>query len=54
MTRTTALVSGCQATVHEKRYDLVINDTAVTAVYPLEDVRPLAQTEYNLTCNINR
>jgi len=43
-----------KATVHEKRYDLVINDTAVTAVYPLEDVRPLAQTEYNLTCNINR
>ncbi|MBM4049433.1 MAG: hypothetical protein FJ279_30425 [Planctomycetes bacterium] len=43
-----------KATFHEKRYDLVINDTAVTAIYALTGVAPLTQQDYKLTCPVNR
>ena len=42
------------STFQEKRYDLTLDDTAVTAVYPLPGVRPLAQDAYDLTCHIHR
>ena len=42
------------STFHEKRYDLTLDDAAVTAVYPLPGVRPLSRNEYNLTFHIHR
>lgn len=43
-----------KATLREKKYDVFIADIAVTAEYAVRDVNPLAQSEYNVTCGINR
>jgi hypothetical protein len=42
------------ATLREMKYDVTVDDIAVTAGYVVKDVNPLAQTEYAVTCAINR
>jgi hypothetical protein len=40
--------------LREMKYDVAVDDIAVTAGYVVKDVSPLVQTEYTVTCAINR